>query len=198
MSARRQGTLVFDTSNDVVQGSDFNDGLEANSNYPGMADLRYLPPGQANYNSALDVIYGANLEVFDYGPQLKGSSPQVIYQLGSPVILNNPLTSPFHYVSNPNSVNAWEQIEIGATTGPVTVVGRDAFTRVDVDPTFSQAASSLFFAVSGGLPGWGNQTGGNNLLTTILRRFNGQPCRFDDSCECCRFGRAPPRFRKWS
>ncbi len=154
-----QGTLVFDTSNEVMQGSDFNDGLEPNSNYPGQADLHYRTLG--------DMIYGPNLEVFDYGPQLTGSSPQNIFKLGSTVILNNPLTSPFHYISNPNSVNAWEQIEVGATTGPVSVVGRDAFTRVDLDPIYSNAASTLFDAAIGGLPGWGNITGGDNLLTTI-------------------------------
>ena len=154
-----QGTLVFDTSNEVIQGSDFNDGLESNSNYPGQADLRYRTLG--------DMIYGPNLEVFDYGPQLTGSSPQSINKLGSTEILNNPLTLPFHYISNPNSVNAWEQIEIGATTGPVSVVGRDSFTRVDLDPTYSNSASTLFDAAIGGLPGWGNVTGGNNVLTTI-------------------------------
>ena len=78
------------------------------------------------------------------------------------------MTLPFHYISNPNSVNAWEQIEVGATTGPVDVVGRDSFTRVDVDPTYSHPASSLPFAASGGLPGWGNVIGSNSLLTTLL------------------------------
>ena len=155
-----QGTFVFDTSNDVISGSDFDDGLEPNSNYPGQADLRYRTLG--------DVNYGANLEVFDYGPQLKGNSPFSINRLGSPVIVNNPLTLPFHYISNPNSVNGWEQIEVGATTGPESVVGRDSFTRVDVDPTYSHAASSFPFAASGGLPGWGDVAGGNNLLTTFL------------------------------
>ena len=154
------GTFAFDTSNAVVQGTGFNDGLEANPNYPGEADLRYRTLG--------DVIYGANLEVFDYGPLLTGNSPQSISRLGSPVILNNPLTVPFHYISNPNSVNGWEQIEVGAMTGPVVIVGRDSFTRVDVDPTYSHAASSLPFAATGGLPGWGNVTGGNSLLTTLL------------------------------
>ena len=70
-----QGTFVFDTSGAVVTGSDFDDGLEANSNFSGQADLRYRTLG--------DVIYGANLEVFDYGPLLTGSSPQNINRLGA-------------------------------------------------------------------------------------------------------------------
>ena len=133
------------------------------------AELELSGPGRSALLPDLsgDMIYGPNLEVFDYGPQLTGSSPQNIFKLGSTVILNNPLTLPFHYISNPNSVNGWEHIEVGATTGPVSVVGRDAFTRVDLDPTYSNAASTLFDAAIGGLPGWGNITGGDNLLTTI-------------------------------
>ncbi|HEY1600964.1 MAG TPA: putative Ig domain-containing protein [Pirellulales bacterium] len=154
-----QGTFTFDTSNAVVNGVGFTDGLESNSNFPGEADLRYRALG--------DVIYGANLEVFDYGPLLTGNSPLNIGRVGSPVVLNNPLPLPFNYVSNPNSVNGWEQIEVGATVGPVTIVGRDSFTRVDVDPTDSHSAASAF-GTTGGLPGWGNVTGGNSLLTTLL------------------------------
>ena len=143
--------------------------MEPNPNYPGEADLRF---GSSFDKVFGDAVYGTNLEVFDYGPYFNnsgvGNPTNNVSRFGPAVILNNPMSLPFHYISNTNSVNVWEQIEVGATAGPIDVVGRDSFTRVDVDPTFSQNAASLPLATPGGLPGWGNIVGGNSLLTTLL------------------------------
>jgi hypothetical protein len=150
-----QGTLVFDTSNQVVVNDRSYDGIAANPNYPLHGDLRF---------GAGDVIYGANVEVFDYGPQMNGfGSPS----LSSPtVILNNPLTTPVHYISSPNSTISWDQIAIASTVGPVEVIGRDSFTRVEFDPKYSKSITTLT-SRPGGIPGWDVVTGGGDTLNTI-------------------------------
>lgn len=165
-----QGTLVFDASSEVITSADifsFNNyvGLAANPNYPQQADLRF---SKRIPNSTLsgDVLYGPNIELFDYG-QRETNTFTSANKYGPTVIFDNPLNAPVHYISNPNSdTNRWDEVVIGAAAGPVDVRGLDGLTRVTVDPKYS-GQFSTFYNSSGTLPGWGNNVRGTNILNTI-------------------------------
>ena len=151
-----QGTLVFDASSEVISSADnFGSnyiGLAANPNYPQQADLRF---SRRVSNSTLfgDVIYGPNIELFDYG-QKETTTFSSAFKVGPTVIFDNPLNAPAHYISNPNSdTNRWDEVAIGAAVGPVEVRGLDGLTRVTVDPKYS-GQFSTFYNSAGALPGW--------------------------------------------
>ena len=155
-----QGTMIFDSSQENISynenAGNTYDGVTVNPNYLQQADLRYRNFG--------DVIYGNNIEVFDYGPIETGFSTGV-GKTGPTVILNNPLNAPVHYISNSNSNYNWEEVAIGLALAPVEVQGKDTFTRVEIDPQYSQSVTAYYSP--GGLPGWGTGIGAVNLLDTI-------------------------------
>ena len=163
-----QGTLVFDASSDIYMPttpadySGIYEGITANPDYPDEADLRYRTVG--------DVIWGSNIETYDYAPAYNRPSTVTFSQGGPTEIINNPVNGPLHYFVNPNSVNSSQQVYVGATTGPLEVVGDDTVTRVDLDPAYSQSIATTYNIYSPGLlPGWGAASGGSsNLLATIL------------------------------
>ncbi len=152
-----QGTLVFDASNDIYSpgpGSlDGNeDGITANPDYQDEADLRYRTVG--------DVIWGSNIEMFDYAPQYDRAPNLPIEQAGPTEVINNPVNGEIHYILNPNAINAWERVEIRATLGQVEIDGDGQYTRVDLDPAYSQSISELYVIENRGLlPGWGAGAG---------------------------------------
>ncbi len=154
-----QATLVFDTSDETTSDQNLGstiDGIWSNPNFPGMGDLRYLASG--------DVLYGANTEVYFYGPVEIGN-PMALSKPGPTVLINNPLSSPVHYISNPNNRYGVEEILIGSAQGPIDVQGNGLGTRVEINPLFSfpiQPGSSSV------LPGWGDDSvGAYSLLDTI-------------------------------
>ncbi len=170
-----QSTLVFDASHDVLnQGHwgtlSFNPsanyiGIAANANYPAQADLRFFQG---------DVIYGTNIETFFYGPQLIGS-PGFQNKPGPAVLIDNPLTSPVHYIGSAHNSFDAEEVLIGAARGPVSVAGAGPGTLVELNPLFSLpigAATSVFTSEVSyhllGLPGWtSGNAAGFSLLDTI-------------------------------
>ncbi len=162
-----QGTLVFDASNDayVPSQGDYSgpeEGILANPNYPTEADLRYRTVG--------DIIWGSNIETFDYAPAYNRPANASFLRSGPTEIINNPVNGEIHYFVNTNTVNSWVEVEVGATLGALEVVGDDQYTRVDLDPLYSKSIATLYdISVPNLLPGWGAATGGSdNLLSTIL------------------------------
>lgn len=163
-----QGTLVFDASSDIyvptMQGgySGAYEGITANPNYPGDADLRYRTVG--------DIIWGANVDAYDYAPAYNRPLMAAFSQGGPTEIINNPVNGPLHYFVNPNTIHSSQEVYVGATAGPLEVVGDDTVTRVDLDPAYSQSIATMYNIVSPGLlPGWGAAGGGGgNLLGTIV------------------------------
>jgi hypothetical protein len=171
-----QGTLVFDTSSDVYNQGNlgtasfdpfFNyDGVTANANYPGHADLRFLQG---------DVIYGPNAEVFDYGSQ-QVTGLASLDKPGSYMVIDNPMTSPFHFIAGANGTNSYQGVYIGAAQGPITVQGGPG-TRVEINPQFSAPTTGslyVYLPYNGsaypdlGLPGWSSgDVLGYSLLDTI-------------------------------
>jgi hypothetical protein len=175
-----QGTLVMDTSNDVFSLASgqghlgsitydpfFNyDGVTANTSYPGHADLRFMQG---------DLVYGSNTEVFDYGAQQVGSGTS-LDKPGPAMLIDNPLATPFHFISGTNGPNTFQEVLIGATQGPITVQGGPG-TRVEANPLFAAPTSgglSLGVPYNGGgytdlgLPGWSSGDPlGYSLLDTI-------------------------------
>jgi hypothetical protein len=163
-----QGTLVFDASSEIylptMQGgySGVYEGITANPDYPGDADLRYRTVG--------DMIWGSNVDAYDYAPAYNRPSTATFSQGGPTEIINNPVNGPLHYFVNPNTINSSQEVYVGATAGPLEVVGDDAVTRVDLDPAYSQSIATTYNIDSPGLlPGWGAASGGSsNLLGTIV------------------------------
>ena len=90
-----QGTLVFDASSEVISSADNfgknHIGLAANPNYPQQADLRF---SRRVSNSTLSgaVIYGPNIELFDYG-QKETTTFSSAFKVGPTVIFDNPLNA---------------------------------------------------------------------------------------------------------
>ncbi len=170
-----QSTMVFDASHDVLnQGHwgtiNFNPaanyiGIAANANYPGQADLRFFQG---------DVISGTNVETFFYGPQLIGS-PGFQNKPGPAVLIDNPSTSPVHYIGGLHNAFDAEEILIGAASGPVSIAGAGPGTLVELNPLFSLpvgAATSVFASDASyhllGLPGWtSGNAAGFSLLDTV-------------------------------
>ncbi|MGH7134740.1 MAG: hypothetical protein ACREHD_03310, partial [Pirellulales bacterium] len=149
-----QGTLVFDASSDAyipfVQGGYSGDyeGITANPDYPGDADLRYRLVG--------DIIWGANIDAYDYAQAYNRPLPAAFGQGGPAEIINNPVNGPLHYFVNPNTINSSQEVYVGATAGPLEVVGDDTVTRVDLDPAYSQSIAWTYNLNGPAvLPGWG-------------------------------------------
>ena len=115
-----QGTLVFDASSEVISSADnFGSnyiGLAANPNYPQQADLRFSKRVLSS-NLFGDVIYGPNIELFDYG-QSETNTFASANKYGPTIIFDNPLNAPAHYISNPNSsTNRWDEVAIAPPSG---------------------------------------------------------------------------------
>jgi hypothetical protein len=131
---------VFDSSrDDLGTGGSTYDGIASNANFPSQADLRFV---------AGDVIYGPNIETFDYGP--KGLDA---------IVIDNLLNAPVHYIVNPS--NAFAQVFIGAAQAPVDIEGNGS-AIVQLNPLFSLPLASP------GFPGWSSgNVAGFSLLDTI-------------------------------
>ncbi|HEX4415646.1 MAG TPA: putative Ig domain-containing protein, partial [Lacipirellulaceae bacterium] len=171
-----QSTFVFDTSGDVLNHGHWGNisfapstnyiGIAANANYPGQADLRFFQG---------DVLYGSNIETFFYGPQLIGAQTSQ-NKAGPSVLIDNPSTSPVHYIGGAHSANDSEEILVGAARGPVTVAGAGLGTLVELNPLFSLplanptlvGTAEQIFSLHG-IPGWtSGNSAGFSLLDTIL------------------------------